>query len=90
MTIQKNMASFAGDRWREALKNHDIFTNLKERLHLEPQGTSKRIAKNLTFCLNGDLFIWDSVESVFYTTNLRQLNTDGDTDTSKYQVSDFK
>uniref|UniRef100_A0A672QWU8 Nuclear pore complex protein Nup88-like n=1 Tax=Sinocyclocheilus grahami TaxID=75366 RepID=A0A672QWU8_SINGR len=52
----------------------------------EPQGTSKRIAKNLTFCLNGDLFLWDSVESVFYTTNLRQLNTDGDTDTSKYQT----
>uniref|UniRef100_A0A671QB48 Nuclear pore complex protein Nup88-like n=1 Tax=Sinocyclocheilus anshuiensis TaxID=1608454 RepID=A0A671QB48_9TELE len=47
---------------------------------------AKRIAKNLTFCLNGDLFIWDSVESVFYTTNLRQLNTDGDTDTSKYQT----
>uniref|UniRef100_A0A672P581 Nucleoporin 88 n=1 Tax=Sinocyclocheilus grahami TaxID=75366 RepID=A0A672P581_SINGR len=57
------MASFAGDRWREALKNHDIFSKLQERLNLEPQGTSKRIAKNLTFCLNGDLFIWDSVES---------------------------
>uniref|UniRef100_A0A671NUZ1 Nuclear pore complex protein Nup88-like n=1 Tax=Sinocyclocheilus anshuiensis TaxID=1608454 RepID=A0A671NUZ1_9TELE len=68
------------------LKNHDVFSKLQERLNLEPQGTSKRIAKNLTFCLNGDLFIWDSVESVFYTTNLRQLNTDSDTDTSKYQT----
>uniref|UniRef100_A0A8C1D0X9 Nucleoporin 88 n=1 Tax=Cyprinus carpio carpio TaxID=630221 RepID=A0A8C1D0X9_CYPCA len=64
------------NRWREALKNHDIFSKLRERLHLEPRGTSKRIAKNLTFCLDGDLFLWDSVESVFYTTNLRQLNTD--------------
>uniref|UniRef100_A0A9J7Z6H5 Nucleoporin 88 n=1 Tax=Cyprinus carpio carpio TaxID=630221 RepID=A0A9J7Z6H5_CYPCA len=81
------MASFAGDRWREALKNHDIFSKLRERLHLEPRGTSKRIAKNLTFCLDGDLFLWDSVESVFYTTNLRQLNTDGDADTSKHQVN---
>ncbi|XDV19894.1 hypothetical protein PO909_025290 [Leuciscus waleckii] len=80
------MASFAGDRWREALKKHDIFNKLQESLHLEPQGTSKRIAKNLTFCLNGDLFTWDTVESVFYTTNLRQLNADGDTDTSKYQT----
>uniref|UniRef100_A0A8C2AAJ8 Nucleoporin 88 n=1 Tax=Cyprinus carpio TaxID=7962 RepID=A0A8C2AAJ8_CYPCA len=84
------MASFAGDRWREALKNHDIFSKLRERLHLEPRGTSKRIAKNLTFCLDGDLFLWDSVESVFYTTNLRQLNTDGDADTSKHQVSVFE
>ncbi|XP_051515767.1 nucleoporin 88 isoform X2 [Myxocyprinus asiaticus] len=80
------MASFAGDRWRDALKNHDIFQKLQERLHLEPQGTSKRIAKSLIFCLNGDLFTWDSVESVFYTTNLRQLNSEGDTDTSKYQT----
>ncbi|XP_051978804.1 nucleoporin 88-like [Xyrauchen texanus] len=80
------MASFAGDRWRDALINHDIFQKLQERLHLEPQGTSRRIAKNLTFCLNGDLFTWDSVECVFYTTNLRQLNSEGDTDTSKYQT----
>ncbi|XP_065140318.1 nucleoporin 88 [Paramisgurnus dabryanus] len=80
------MASVAGERWRDALKKHDIFKKLQERLHLESQATSKRIAKNLSFCLNSDLFIWDSVESVFYTTNLRQLNTGADLDTSKYQT----
>lgn len=84
---RKNMASPAGERWRDSLKKHDIFKKLQERLYLEPQGTSKRIDKNLTFCLNSDLFIWDSVESVFYTTNLRHLNTEADINTSKYQVS---
>ncbi|XP_057216248.1 nucleoporin 88 [Triplophysa rosa] len=80
------MASPAGERWRDALKKHDIFKRLQERLYLEPQGTSKRIDKNLTFCLNSDLFIWDSVESVFYTTNLRHLNTEADINTSIYQT----
>ncbi|KAL7834508.1 hypothetical protein SRHO_G00287550 [Serrasalmus rhombeus] len=70
------MASLSGERWREGLPDHEMIKKLQERLHLEPQGTSRRIAKNLTFCLNGDFFIWDNVESVFYTTNLRQLNSE--------------
>uniref|UniRef100_A0AAR2K943 Nucleoporin 88 n=1 Tax=Pygocentrus nattereri TaxID=42514 RepID=A0AAR2K943_PYGNA len=74
--MTKNMASLSGERWREGLSDHEMIKKLQESLHLEPQGTSRRIAKNLTFCLNGDFFIWDNVESVFYTTNLRQLNSE--------------
>ncbi|KAI5089449.1 nuclear pore complex protein Nup88 [Silurus meridionalis] len=77
------MAALAGDRWRDELPDHEIFRKLQESRGLEPQGTSRRIVKNLTFCLDGDLFVWDNVESVFYTTNLRQLNCEL---TAKYQT----
>lgn len=80
------MAALAGDRWRDELPGHEIFSKLQESRSSEPQGTSRRIVKNLTFCLNGDLFVWDTVESVFYTTNLRQLNSEL-TDTARCQVS---
>ncbi|XP_030648549.1 nucleoporin 88 [Chanos chanos] len=80
------MAAVASDRWRSVLPEHDIFIKLRERSHVDSQATSKKTAKNLTFCLNGDLFIWDEAESVFYTTNLRQLNSEDDLDTAKYQT----
>uniref|UniRef100_A0A8B9HJU2 Nucleoporin 88 n=1 Tax=Astyanax mexicanus TaxID=7994 RepID=A0A8B9HJU2_ASTMX len=79
------MAALSGERWRECLPEHEMIKKLQERLHLESQGTSRRIAKNLTFCLNGDFFIWDNVESVFYTTNLRQINSEEEPD-SRYQT----
>ncbi|XP_035382657.1 nucleoporin 88 [Electrophorus electricus] len=80
------MAALAGDRWRDELPGHEMFRKLKESLSLEPLGASRRIAKNLTFCLNVDLFIWDNAECVFYTTNLRQLNSEDALDTAKYQT----
>lgn len=85
-THTKIMAMLVGDRWRDELPNHEIFCKLQESRNLEPQGTSRRIVKNLTFCLNGDLFVWDNLESVFYTTNLRQLNSELPSHTEKYQV----
>ncbi|TSP36111.1 Nuclear pore complex protein Nup88 [Bagarius yarrelli] len=80
------MATLAGDRWRDELPGHEIFCKLQESRHLEPQGTSRRIVKNLTFCLNGDLFVWDNVNSVFYTTNLRLLNSELSLPMAKYQT----
>lgn len=80
------MATLVVDLWRDALPSHEIFCKLQESRHLEPQGTSRRIVKNLTFCLNGDLFVWDNLESVFYTTNLRQLNNELVSHTDKHQV----
>ncbi|XP_062844698.1 nucleoporin 88 isoform X2 [Trichomycterus rosablanca] len=80
------MAALTGERWRELLPGHEVFQKLQEKLSLEPQGTSRRIAKNLSFCLNGDLFVWDNVESVFYTTNLRLLNSEPTADSAKYQT----
>ncbi|MCI4394556.1 hypothetical protein PGIGA_G00170270 [Pangasianodon gigas] len=80
------MATLAADRWRDELPGHEIFCKLQESRNLEPQGTSRRIVKNLTFCLNGDLFVWDNVKSVFYTTNLRQLNSELTSHTAKYQT----
>lgn len=69
------------------MPGHEIFAKLQDSRGLEPQGTSRRIVKNLTFCLDGDLFVWDNVESVFYTTNLRQLNSELSEQTKRYQVS---
>ncbi|KAM9440325.1 nucleoporin 88 [Clarias gariepinus] len=80
------MAALAGDRWRDELPGHEIFAKLQDSRGLEPQGTSRRIVKNLTFCLDGDLFVWDNVESVFYTTNLRQLNSELSEQTKRYQT----
>ena len=72
------MAAFGGERWLHELPNHNIFTKLREVLHSEPKANVKRAAKNLTFCLDCDLFVWNDVDRVFYTTNLRQLNSDED------------
>ena len=83
---EMKMAAFTGEHWRSELPGHEIFIKLREKLHLEPQASGRRLAKNLTFCLNGDLFVWDHDDSVFYTTNLRQLNPE-ERDSSAYQVS---
>ncbi|KAK1158415.1 nucleoporin 88 [Acipenser oxyrinchus oxyrinchus] len=69
------MAACTGERWRSKLPAHALFTKLRENLGLEPRGSGRKPAKNLTFCLDGDLFVWDGAESAFYTTNLRQLNS---------------
>ncbi|KAM9318105.1 nucleoporin 88 [Pholidichthys leucotaenia] len=69
------MAAFGGEKWLNDLPNHTIFKCIREKLESEPN--EREVAKNLTFCLGGDLFVWDYADSVFYTTNLRQLNTDG-------------
>ncbi|KAG5844344.1 hypothetical protein ANANG_G00161500 [Anguilla anguilla] len=79
------MAAFTGEHWRSELPGHKIFMKLREKLHLEPQASGRKLAKNLTFCLNGDLFVWDDDDSVFYTTNLRQLNSEV-LDSSAYQT----
>ncbi|XP_023688922.1 nucleoporin 88 [Paramormyrops kingsleyae] len=70
------MAAFSGEIWRNELTRHDIFTKLRDKLNAEPQACGRRCAKNLTFCLDGDFFVWNDVDSVFYTTNLRRLNTE--------------
>ncbi|MBN3272489.1 NUP88 protein, partial [Polyodon spathula] len=69
------MAACTGERWRSKLQAHALFTKLRENLQFEPSGSGRKPAKNLTFCLDGDLFVWDGAESAFYTTNLRQLNS---------------
>uniref|UniRef100_A0A673Z978 Nucleoporin 88 n=1 Tax=Salmo trutta TaxID=8032 RepID=A0A673Z978_SALTR len=79
------MAAFAGERWRSELPSHDIFYKLREELDLEPKANC-RTAKSLTFCLNGDIFLWDDADSVFYTTNLRQLNSEDSFESVKYQT----
>nr|XP_020504858.1 LOW QUALITY PROTEIN: nuclear pore complex protein Nup88 [Labrus bergylta] len=70
------MAAFNAERWLEDLPNHAIFKQLRSKLHLEPNLNERGVAKNLTFCLGGDFFVWDDADRVFYTTNLRQLNSD--------------
>lgn len=81
------MAAFAGERWRSELPSHYIFSKLREKLDLEPKANCRKTAKNLTFCLNGDIFVWNDADSVFYTTNLRQLNSEDSIESVKYQVS---
>ncbi|CAB1316534.1 unnamed protein product, partial [Coregonus sp. 'balchen'] len=80
------MAVFAGERWRSELPSHDIFNKLREELDLEPKANCRRTAKSLTFCLNGDIFLWNDADSVFYTTNLRQLNSEDSNESVKYQT----
>ncbi|XP_056297625.1 nucleoporin 88 [Pseudoliparis swirei] len=70
------MAAFGRERWLNDLPNHEIFQKIRSKLYLEPNVNERGVAKNLTFCLGGDLFVWDDADRVFYTTNLRHLNTD--------------
>ncbi|XP_018597354.1 nucleoporin 88 isoform X1 [Scleropages formosus] len=70
------MAAFSAESWRNELPGHDIFKKLRENLRLESETAGRGCAKNLIFCLDGDLFVWDNADSVFYTTNLRQLNSE--------------
>ncbi|KAJ7996997.1 hypothetical protein DPEC_G00224340 [Dallia pectoralis] len=80
------MAAFAGERWRNELPAHDIFNKLREKLDLQPNASCRRSAKNLTFCLNGDIFVWNDADGVFYTTNLRQLNSADNLDIVTFQT----
>ncbi|XP_028275668.1 nucleoporin 88 [Parambassis ranga] len=80
------MAAFNADRWLNDLPNHTIFKVIREKLDVEPCATERGVAKNLAFCLGGDFFVWDDTDRVFYTTNLRQLNSDESQDSGKYQT----
>lgn len=58
------------ERWWGELLKHPLLGELRkgDRRVNEP-------AKNLLFCLDSDIFFWDGTKSVFYTTNLKHLNT---------------
>ncbi|KAM7412691.1 hypothetical protein PAMA_020189 [Pampus argenteus] len=70
------MAAFGAEQWLNELPNHIIFQKLRENLDSEDRSSERDVVKNLTFCLGGDLFVWDDTDRVFYTTNLRQLNSE--------------
>lgn len=70
------MAASGVEHWLSDLSNHDIFRKLRETCNSEPSENGRKIAKNLAFCLGADFFVWDDVERAFYTTNLRQLNSE--------------
>ncbi|XP_015239681.1 PREDICTED: nuclear pore complex protein Nup88 [Cyprinodon variegatus] len=80
------MAAFGTDRWLNDLPNHIIFKKVRERLDADFGTNERERAKNLTFCLGGDFFLWDDPEGVFYTTNLRQLNSAEPESSGKYQT----
>ncbi|XP_069017236.1 nucleoporin 88 [Embiotoca jacksoni] len=84
------MAAFGAERWLNDLPNHAIFKTIRRKLGLEPSAHERETAKNLTFCLGGDFFLWDDGDRVFYTTNLRHLNSEesdgGDGGGGKYQT----
>lgn len=85
------MAALAGEPWKRALPDHDIFNKMRENVQLEHQTISHRFSKNLTFCLDRDFFIWNDVDRVFFTTNLEELNSEEGLNSAQYQVSqDFK
>ncbi|KAI3353638.1 hypothetical protein L3Q82_004892 [Scortum barcoo] len=70
------MAACSSERWLNELPNHTIFKKIREKLEPEPDIHERGVTKNLTFCLGGDFFVWDDAERLFYTTNLRQLNSE--------------
>lgn len=70
------MAATIADRWLEGLPNHGIFKQIREKLNSEPHRNEENATKSLIFCLDGDFFVWDETDRVFYTTNLRQLNSE--------------
>ncbi|XP_003968630.1 nucleoporin 88 [Takifugu rubripes] len=70
------MAATIADRWLEGLPNHGIFKQIREKLNSEPPRNEENATKSLIFCLGGDFFVWDETDRVFYTTNLRQLNSE--------------
>lgn len=80
------MAAFGAERWQSELPNHDIFKIIREKLDLDSKDDERRVAKNLAFCLGVDLFVWDDGERVFYTTNLRQLNSAESQNSGKFQT----
>ncbi|XP_062241935.1 nucleoporin 88 [Platichthys flesus] len=70
------MAAFGAERWVSELPNHTIFRRIREKSEWDRHRGERGAAKNLTFCLGGDFFVWDDAERLFYTTNLRQLNAE--------------
>ncbi|KAG8001845.1 Nuclear pore complex protein Nup88 [Nibea albiflora] len=80
------MAAFGAERWLDGLPNHAIFKKIRDKLDPRPSVNERGVAKNLTFCLGGDLFVWDDADRVFYTTNLRQLNSDESRVSGNYQT----
>ncbi|XP_061684044.1 nucleoporin 88 [Syngnathoides biaculeatus] len=80
------MAAFGADRWLSGLANHDIFKKIRDKLGSEPKSSEGAVAKNLIFCLDGDFFLWDDADRVFYTTCLRQLNTAEEQDGGSFQT----
>ncbi|XP_076157780.1 nucleoporin 88-like [Alosa pseudoharengus] len=78
------MAVEIGERWKQELPNHDIFSKLQDKFSSEYQA-SKR-SKNLTFCVDRDFFIWDDADCVFYATNLGELNIEDGLNSSKHQT----
>ncbi|XP_073344582.1 nucleoporin 88 [Pagrus major] len=80
------MAAFSAERWLDGLPNHGIFRKIRENLDLEPSSNERGVAKNLTFCLGVDFFVWDDADRVFYTANLRQLNSDESHSSGNYQT----
>ncbi|KAM6933954.1 nucleoporin 88 isoform 1-T2 [Xenentodon cancila] len=80
------MAAYGADRWQDELQNHDMFKIIREKLDSESSANEKKVAKNLSFCLGGDFFVWNNGERVFYTTNLRQLNSDARGSSGKHQT----
>ncbi|XP_013871343.1 nucleoporin 88 [Austrofundulus limnaeus] len=80
------MAAFGAEKWLTELPNHAIFEKLREKLEFESKSNERGVVKNLTFCLGGDFFVWDDTERVFYTTNLRQLNSEESRGGGKFQT----
>ncbi|KAG5283954.1 hypothetical protein AALO_G00021370 [Alosa alosa] len=80
------MAALAGELWKHALPDHDIFNKIRENVNLEDQVISNKFSNNLTFCLDRDFFIWNNVDSVFYTTNLGELNSEEGLNSTKFQT----
>lgn len=80
------MAAFSADRRLDGLPNHGIFRKIRENLDLESSSSERGVAKNLTFCVGVDFFVWDDADRVFYTANLRQLNSDESHSSGNYQT----
>lgn len=53
---------------------------------MESSSSERGVAKNLTFCVGVDFFVWDDADRVFYTANLRQLNSDESHSSGNYQT----
>ncbi|XP_078404880.1 LOW QUALITY PROTEIN: nucleoporin 88 [Cetorhinus maximus] len=62
------------EHWWAELLNHPVLRRLKGGDRNWDEAT-----KNIIFCVDNDLFFWDTNESVFYTINIRNLNVGIDT-----------
>lgn len=80
------MAAFNVERWLEDLPNHAIFRKIQEKSDSQYDRNYARISKNLIFCLGGDFFVWDDTDRMFYTTNLRQMNSNESGSSGNFQT----